>query len=113
MHGIAMLQALTAAPTRIWRSRHIDNVTTGEGAAHVQHRTDALQENISTLDRHTVRSGHNDFQLMVAQATILGIMSRRRRPSKPNVGFRSIRCSPWRHREQRFLCGVSLRPVSK
>ena len=46
---------------------HVGNVGVGKAPAHFQHRTDTLQKNRTALDRHSVRSGRDDFQLGVGQ----------------------------------------------
>ena len=47
--------------------RHIGHIGIGEAMAHSQHRTAPFQKNRTALDRHSVRSGHDDFQLGVSQ----------------------------------------------
>ena len=47
--------------------RHVCNIGVGEASAHFQHRADTFQKNTPALDRHSVRSGHDDFQLRISQ----------------------------------------------
>ena len=49
------------------QSRHVLNIGIGEAPPHVQHRPDTFQKDRPALDRHSVRSGRDDFKLVVGQ----------------------------------------------
>ena len=47
--------------------RNLPHVIIGKAPAWLQHCADTFQKNRAALDRHSVRSGHDDFKLAVGQ----------------------------------------------
>ena len=78
--------------TRHRQPRHVGNIVVGEVTitAHSQHRADTFQKNRAPLDRHSVRSGHNDFQWGSVRETMRAMMAQRRAASKACQGWRGI-----------------------
>ena len=69
---------------------NVGNIGVGKAPAHFQHRTDAFKKNSTALDRHIVRSGHDDFQLRVGQGNHTGMMLQTRPACKrPLLTMRS------------------------
>ncbi|MGC1609637.1 MAG: hypothetical protein WA801_08435, partial [Pseudolabrys sp.] len=54
--------------------RNLPHVIIGKAPAWLQHCADTFQKNRTALDRHSVRSGHHNFQLRIAQANHAPIM---------------------------------------